>query len=76
MCSQSKARADLAGACPTHDTDQVSLIEEMMNAFRGYADQRRLAELLYYAWIDTRENFGVYRCGVLTETGKLALSAM
>jgi hypothetical protein len=44
--------------------------------FRGYADQGRLAGLFYYAWIDTRENFGVYRCGALTESGKFALSPM
>ena len=63
-------------SCPTHEVDQVSLIKEMNNTFRGYADQGSLAGLFYYAWIDTRENFGVYRCGVLTEAGKLALSSM
>jgi hypothetical protein len=41
---------------PPHETDQVSLIEEMRDNFRPYIQQRRLTGLFYYAWIDTREN--------------------
>jgi hypothetical protein len=63
-------------SCPTHEADQIALIKEMRDNFRPYVQQGRLTGLFYYAWIDSRENFGVFRCGALTETGKLALSPM
>ena len=61
-------------SCPPHEADQVSLIEEMRDNFRPYIQQRRLAGLIYYAWIDTRENFGLFRCGSLTHSGRLAIA--
>jgi hypothetical protein len=61
-------------SCPTHEADQVSLIEEMRNNFCPYVQQGKLLGLFYYAWIDPAENFGVFRCGAPTESGKLALS--
>jgi hypothetical protein len=30
--------------------------------------------LFYYAWLDSREGFAVYRCDHLTEIGRLALA--
>src|SRR3984893_4056573 len=61
-------------SCPVHEADQVTLIEEMRNGFSQYAEQGSLAGLLYYAWIDTAENFGVFRCGALTQSGRLAVA--
>jgi hypothetical protein len=48
----------------------------MRDNFRPYVDDGRLKGLIYYAWIDTSENFGVYRCGALLETGRLAIAPM
>jgi hypothetical protein len=63
-------------ACPAKETDQVALVREMRDNFRPYVDDGRLKGLIYYAWIDTSENFGVYRCGALLETGRLAIAPM
>jgi hypothetical protein len=59
--------------CPTNETNQAMLVREMMDNFQPYIKDGRLRGLLYYAWIDPMENFGVYRCNELTETGKAAL---
>jgi hypothetical protein len=61
-------------SCPVHEADQVTLIKEMRSAFRQYTREGRLAGLFYYAWIDTREKLGVYRCDALTESGRLAIA--
>ena len=63
-------------SCPVNDTSRAVLIEEMRNAFRSYVEQRRLKGLLWYAWIDPAESFGIFRCGSLTDGGKLALTPM
>jgi hypothetical protein len=63
-------------ACPANETNQVALVREMRDNFRPYVDDGRLKGLIYYAWIDTSENFGVYRCGALLETGRLAIAPM
>lgn len=63
-------------SCPIHEADQVALIKEMRDNFRPYVRQGRLTGLIYYAWIDTRENFGVYRCNALTESARLAIAPM
>jgi hypothetical protein len=63
-------------SCPVHEADQVSLIEEMRNNFRPYVEQRRLLGMFYYAWVDPMENFGVFRCGSLTQSGRLAIAPM
>jgi hypothetical protein len=61
-------------SCPVHETDQVTLVGETRANFRPYLLQRRVLALFYYAWLDSREAFGVYRCDQLTETGRLALT--
>jgi hypothetical protein len=59
-----------------NNTNRTALVEEMRNTFRPYVQQRALQELLWYAWIDPAENFGVFRCGGLTDAGKRTLSPM
>ena len=61
-------------SCPPQEANQVSLIKEMRDNFRPYIQQRRLTGLFYYAWIDTRENFGLFRCGALMQSGRLAIT--
>jgi hypothetical protein len=63
-------------SCPVREADQVSLIEEMRNNFLPYVEQRRLLGLFYYAWVDPMENFGVFRCGSLTQSGRLAIAPL
>jgi hypothetical protein len=60
--------------CPVPEANQVILAGEMRANFQPYLLQRRVIALFYYAWIDSREGFGVYRCNGLTQTGRLALA--
>ena len=63
-------------ACPVKEDNQVALVREMRDNFRPYIQNGSLKALIYYAWIDTSENFGVFRCGALTETGRLAIAPL
>jgi len=63
-------------SCPLHEKPQVTLIEEMKNIFREYAGQGKLKGLFYYAWIDSRGNYGLFRCGSLTQSGRLAIAPL
>jgi hypothetical protein len=66
--------------CPTDDTARAAIVTETMNNFRELASAGRLADVFYYAWnsppgsqrIDPPS---IYRCGQLTEAGRLALGA-
>jgi hypothetical protein len=49
------------------------MIREMFADFRQFVRQGRLQGLIYYAWADDR--YGVYRCGFLIDSGKLALDS-
>lgn len=61
-------------SCPLHETNQIALVKEMRSNVRPYIADRRVLGLFYYAWLDSREGFAVYRCDHLTETGRLALA--
>lgn len=61
-------------SCPLHEANQITLVNETRTNFRTYIVQRRVLALFYYAWLDSREAFGVYRCSRLTETGRHALA--
>ena len=61
-------------ACPPRETNQIALVNETRTNFRPYIEQKRVLGLFYYAWLDTREGFAIYRCDHLTETGRLALA--
>jgi hypothetical protein len=65
-----------AVACPPDEKNQIKLINETRSNFRPYITQKRVLGLFYYAWLDSREGFAVYRCGHLTETGHLALAPL
>jgi hypothetical protein len=58
-------------ACPSSDAKRASLMREMLADFRQFLRQSRLRGLIYYAWDD--DKYGIYRCGGVTESGRLAL---
>lgn len=65
--------------CPIDDTNRAALVREMMGNFRPYVQQGRLTGLIYYAWNTDpwqkkTDALTVYRCGALTESGRLALA--
>jgi hypothetical protein len=61
-------------ACPPHEKDQIALVNETRANLRPYVAERRVLGLFYYAWLDSREGFALYRCDRLTETGRAALA--
>src|ERR1700730_5918798 len=61
-------------SCPPHETNQIALVSETRSNFRPYIAQKRVLGLFYYAWLDSREGFAVYRCDHLMEAGRLALA--
>jgi hypothetical protein len=65
-----------SSSCPTNDTTQSKLIEEMRDDFTPYVRRKELLGLIYYAWIDDVEHYGVFRCGALTNSGRLAIRPM
>jgi len=62
--------------CPVDDRVGVQLVEEMRNNFAPYVRERKLLGLIYYAWIDEAEHYGIYRCDGLMESGRLAIAPM
>ena len=64
---------DTSTSCPPDDSSQAQLVQEMRSNFSAYVRQKRLLGILYYAWIDDAEHYGVFRCGSLTKRGRLAL---
>jgi hypothetical protein len=53
-------------SCPINDTLRGQLVEWERTVFRQFAQQGRLAGILYYSWIrlpnDTENEWAVYRC--------------
>jgi hypothetical protein len=66
-------------SCPVNDTARAALVREMMGDFRELAKEGRLVGIMYFVWnsephsktIDPRS---IYRCGALTESGKIVVS--
>jgi hypothetical protein len=68
-------------SCPPDETERTALVREMIDDFRDLAQQDRLVGALYFDWSRSAkpgdkqmDPFSVYRCGVLTESGKLVLA--
>lgn len=63
--------------CPIDDRKRLKVIKELRKAFQYFANQGRLAGIIYYDWSDyPGKEAGIFRCGALTDAGKLALSPM
>ena len=57
----------------------TKVIQDMRTSFGHFAAQGKLAALIYYDWTagpGAKDTFSVFRCGGLTELGKLAISPM
>jgi hypothetical protein len=68
-------------SCPAKDSQRALLIQEMRVDFARAAKQRRLAGIVYFAWNSdpwskTVDPDSIYRCGALTEAGKLAVAPL
>jgi hypothetical protein len=68
-------------SCPIKDETRVQLVGAERSAFKSFTEQGRLAAIIYYSWngdfVGQKENMGaIFRCGSLTDAGKLALSPM
>jgi hypothetical protein len=61
-------------SCPLNDTVREQTTAVLHDAFKTLADQGKIANVSYYAWIDPQ--WGIYRCGALTQTGKIALGPL
>jgi hypothetical protein len=66
--------------CPNPDDDRVRTIKNQREAFRPFASQGRLAAIIYFPWtgfpgapVDPN---AIFRCGQLSNSGKLALAPM
>ena len=60
-------------ACPGDDAPRAALMREMLADFGQLTWQGQLTGMIYYAWSD--DKYGIHRCGVLTESGRLALDS-
>jgi len=65
--------------CPIDDIQRGQFVQEIRNDFQPYIRQGTVAGLLYFAWNSTPGASSimassVWRCGALTNAGKLALS--
>jgi hypothetical protein len=61
-----------SNSCPPVETVNLQLIQELTHDFRLISREGRLAGAFYYTWTG-EALFDVYRCGALTEGGRLAL---
>jgi hypothetical protein len=68
-------------SCPAKDSQRALLVQEMRVAFAQTASQKRLEGIVYFSWDSdpwskTVDPDSVYRCGALTEAGKLAVAPL
>ena len=62
-------------SCPAVDGSRVKVIQDIRSAFQGFANQGLLGALIYYDWTEKPgkpDSWAIFRCGGLTEAGKLA----
>jgi hypothetical protein len=68
-------------SCPVDDATKVKLVREIRSYYRQLAREGRLKGLIFYVWHGdwhaAQENpASAFRCGSLTESGRLALAPM
>jgi hypothetical protein len=63
--------------CPIDESKRRTVIGQLRGAFQHFVREGRLAASIFYDWADVPGNTGaIFRCGALTESGKLALAPM
>jgi hypothetical protein len=63
--------------CPIDETKRLQVSKELRGAFQYFVNEGCLAAIIYYDWSDQPgEEAGIFRCGALTDVGKLALKPM
>jgi hypothetical protein len=65
--------------CPGNNRVVTKVVQDMRTSFRYFANRGQLAALMYYDWTPRpglKDTFSIYRCGALTDAGRLALSPM
>jgi hypothetical protein len=78
-----------AQTCPLNDSARARVTQEERGAFKQFVDQGRLAAILFYSWsgvlpfswekVDANRKAdpgSTFRCGALTNAGKLALDPL
>lgn len=68
-------------SCPPKDSQRALLVKELRGDFAKAAAQRRLGGIVYFSWNSdpwskTVDPDSVYRCGELTEAGRLAIAPL
>jgi hypothetical protein len=75
-------------SCPLNDSSRTAPIQEERGAFKQLADQGRVAAVLFYSWSGVlpfawvhdanrkADPGAIYRCGALTDAGKLAVGPL
>ena len=68
-------------SCPAKDSARTLLVQEMRVNFAKSAAERRLASIDYFAWNSDPwskqpDADSIYRCGGVTESGKLAIAPL
>jgi hypothetical protein len=58
-------------SCPSDERARGLLVQDMVDDFRKLVRDGRVTGLIYYSWI-SEARFDVYRCGGLTQSGRLA----
>jgi hypothetical protein len=66
-------------SCSAKDDHRPAIVAETMNNYRALARQGRLTMVLYYTWnsnpaTNQLDPMSVFRCGSLTEAGRLAIA--
>jgi hypothetical protein len=67
--------------CPVIDKDKVKLVREMRDYYAELARQGRIKALIFYVWHgdwhgQQESPASAFRCGSLTESGRLAIAPM
>ncbi len=58
-------------ACPSDESKRVPLIRETLERIAANVRQKRIGGSYYYDWDDQPIEYAVWRCGGLTEDGKV-----
>jgi hypothetical protein len=58
-------------ACLDDDAPRVARMRELLSDLQEFIREGRLNGVFYFSWNDSK--FGIYRCGALSESGRLTL---